>query len=222
MNPMPRSMQPELMDSPDLPEATRATCYRDLRRVNALLGHRDKITHLVRESGPVRRVVDIGCGDGALLDHLRRKLGVEVVGVELVAPRCPTCDVPIVIANATRDALPQADVAISVLTLHHLTEEGIARMIRNAGQSCRRLILLDLVRHRLPLVLFSLFIAPLLHHEAASDGRQSIRRAFTPAELSALVANALHGSGATWRHVVSPYRANQVVVIDYLRQNRIP
>ncbi len=217
MRPLARSLEPEIMDSADLPEATRVTFHRDLRRINALLGYRGTVTRLVRETGPVRRVADIGCGDGALLDHLRRTLGVEVVGVELVSPRNPAYDVPIVIADATREALPPSDVAISVLTLHHMTEDGIVRMIRNAGQTCRRLILLDLVRHRLPLVLFSIFIAPLIHHEAASDGRQSIRRAFTPAELAALVAKALQGSGATWRHLVSPYRANQVVVIDYKR-----
>ncbi len=215
MKTMQRSLRPEIMDAEDLPEATRATCHRDLRRINALLGHWEKITRLVCRGGPARRVLDIGCGDGALLDHLRRKLGVDVVGVELVAPKSLTYDVPIVIADATRDALPAADVAISVLTLHHMTEEGIVQMLRNTGQTCPQLIVLDLVRHRLPLVLFSLFIAPLLHREAAADGRQSIRRAFTPAEMAALVAKALQGSGATWRHTVSPYRANQVIEIDY-------
>ena len=212
---MQRSLEPEIMDAGDLPEAVRATCHRDLKRVNALLGHWEKITRLVCRGGPVRRVLDIGCGDGALLDHLRRKLGVEVVGVELVAPQDATYDVPIVIADATRDALPPADVAISVLTLHHMTEDGIVRMLRNTGQACRRLIVLDLVRHPLPLVLFSLFVAPLLHREAAADGRQSVRRAFTPEELAGLVTKALQGTGATWRHTVSPYRANQVIEIDY-------
>lgn len=212
---MPRSLLPEIMDSADLPEATRVTFHHDLKRVNALLGNWRKIAQLVRAGGPVRRVLDIGCGDGALLAHLRRTLGVDVVGAELVAPRGHAYDVPIVIADATRDALPAADVAISVLTLHHMTEDGIVQMLRNTGRTCRRLIVLDLVRHRLPLVLFSVFIGPLLHREAASDGRQSIRRAFTPSELSALVTKALGGTGATWRHIVSPYRASQVLDIKY-------
>lgn len=215
MKPMPRSLLPEIMDSADLPEATRVIFHRDLKLVNALLGNWRTITRLVRRAGPVRRVLDIGCGDGALLQHLRRQLGVEVTGVELVLPHAAPGDVPIVIADATREALPAADVAISVLTLHHMTEDGIVRLVRNTGKTCRRLIVLDLVRHRLPLVLFSLFIAPLLHREAAADGRQSIRRAFTPAELEALVARALQGSGATWRHTVSPYRASQVIEIDF-------
>ncbi len=212
---MPRSPLPEIMDSEDLPEATRVTFHRDLRRINTLLGHRARITQWVREAGTAARVIDIGCGDGAMLYHLRRTLGVAVTGVELVAPRRPAYDVPIVIADATRDPLPEADVAISVLTLHHMTEDGIVQLIRNTAKSCRRLIVLDLVRHRLPLALFTLFIGPLIHREAASDGRQSIRRAYTPAELADLVAKALKGTRATWRHLVSPYRANQVVIIDF-------
>jgi len=48
-------------------------------------------------------------------------------------------------------------------------------LIRNVGRSCRRFILLDLVRHRLPLALFRLFVAPLASPIVAIDGRISIR-----------------------------------------------
>ena len=70
------------------------------------------------------------------------------------------------------------------LLAHHLTPEQNIALIRNVGRSCRRFIIHDLIRHPLPLVLFTLFICPLIGREAAVDGRQSIRRAFTPDEFA--------------------------------------
>lgn len=212
---MQRSLTPELMDAPHHPEAVRVQFYRDLERINTLLGNWRTITRLIQQHSPVGRVLDIGCGHGAFLAYLREKLDVDVVGVDLEAPARPIYDVPIMIADATCDPMPQADVAVSLLTLHHMTPEGIVQLFRNAGRSCHRLIVLDLVRHPLPLVLFSLFVSPFVHRIAAIDGRQSIRRAFTPPEMRALIEKALDGTGARWKHQVSPYRANQIIEIEY-------
>ncbi len=212
---MQRSLKPEIMDAPDHPAHIRIQFYRDLERINQLLGNWRTITRMLREDAQLRRVLDIGCGHGALLDHLRKTLHVDVVGVDLELPADPIYDVPIVQADATRDRMPEADAAVSVLTLHHMTEDGVIELFRNTARSCRRLIVLDLVRHALPFALFSVFIGPLVHHIAAVDGRQSIRRAFTADEMKGLLDRALGGTGATWQHHVSPYRANQIIDIRY-------
>jgi hypothetical protein len=102
-----------------------------------------------------------------------------------------------------------------MLTLHHLTDEQVVCVIRNTARSCRRFICLDLVRHPLPFALFSLFIGPMIHKAAADDGRQSIRRAFKPAELRMLVSDALDGTGATFEHQVSRYYASQIIDIRF-------
>lgn len=86
-------------------------------------------------------------------------------------------------------------------------------MIRNAGRSVRRFIAMDLVRHWLPLALFSAFISPLLMREVSADGRQSIRRAYTPAELRAIVERAIAGSGARVVHTVTTLRSRQMIDI---------
>jgi hypothetical protein len=49
----------------------------------------------------------------------------------------------------------------------------------------------------------------------ALDGCQSIRRAYTPAELRAIVARALNGSRARLVHSVTPFRSRQMIDITW-------
>jgi SAM-dependent methyltransferase len=211
-----RSLEPEYMDSEDVSEDDRAAFHRDLALIHRVLGNLTPIIERIRRTPhPVRSVIDIGCGDGAVLARIREAVGAQVTGIDLRPPEKDVHGVPILRRDATRDELPPADVAISMLTLHHLTDEQVVDVIRNTARSCRRLICLDLVRHPLPFALFSLFIAPLIHKAAADDGRQSICRAFKPDELKILVTNALAGTGATFEHQVSPYYANQIVDIRF-------
>ena len=211
-----RSLEPELMDSDEVPEADRAAFHRDLALIHRLLGDLSSILQRIRRTAhPVRSVIDIGCGDGAALAQIRQAVGARVTGIDLRPPRKDIHDVPILQRDATCDELPPADVAISLLTLHHLTDDQVVRVIRNAARSSRRLICLDLVRHPLPFALFSTFIGPLIHKAAADDGRQSIRGAFKPGELRTLVSDALDGTGATFDHEVSPYYAKQIIDIQF-------
>jgi 2-polyprenyl-3-methyl-5-hydroxy-6-metoxy-1,4-benzoquinol methylase len=211
-----RSLEPEIMDSDDIPDADRAAFHRDLAFIHRLLGNLPSVLRRIRHSQqPVRSIIDIGCGDGAVLKQIREAVGAEVTGIDLRPPDDDVYGVPILQRDATRDELPVADVAISLLTLHHLTDDQVVNMVRNTARSCRRFICLDLVRHPLPFALFSTFIGPLIHKEAADDGRQSIRRAFKPAELSALMTRALQGTGATFEHEVSPYYSRQIIDIRF-------
>jgi 2-polyprenyl-3-methyl-5-hydroxy-6-metoxy-1,4-benzoquinol methylase len=211
-----RSLEPEIMDSDDVAESDRAAFHRDLALIHRLLGDMKSVMRRIRRAPhPVRTVIDIGCGDGSALAHIRDAVGAEVTGIDLRPPENDIHGIPILQRDATRDELPQADVAISLLMLHHLTDDQVVSVIRNAGRSCRRLICLDLVRHPLPFALFSAFIGPLIHREAADDGRQSIRRAFKPDELRNLVTGALQGTRATFEHEVSPYFAKQIIDIEF-------
>lgn len=204
------------MDSDDVPEADRAAFHRDLALIHRLLGNLRSVLDRIRQTPqPVRSIIDIGCGDGAVLAQIRSAVGAEVTGIDLRPPDQDVHGISILQRDATRDALPPADVAISMLTLHHLTDDQVVSVIRNTARSCRRFICLDLVRHPLPFALFTMFIGPLIHKAAADDGRQSIRRAFTPAELRTLVASALDGTGSTFEHEVSRYYAKQIIDIRF-------
>jgi SAM-dependent methyltransferase len=213
---MVRSQTPEIMDTTEFPEAITACFYRDLARLHRAMGSvRPVIERLRSGPMPVASVLDIGCGHGALLAQIREATGARATGIDVKAPAANRFGLEILTADATCDALPQADAAVSFLTLHHLSETQVVDLIRNVGRSCRRFIAMDLVRHRMPLVLFSMFMAPVLDRIVALDGKQSIRRAYTGPELALLAHRALAGTGARFEHCVSRVYASQILDITY-------
>jgi SAM-dependent methyltransferase len=209
---MPRQDVMELLDDPSLPAHVVADAYRDLARAHRWLGDTGVILRRLRIGPPARSVLDIGCGHGALLASVRDALGVEVVGFDLRPPPA-NAPVPIRTGDAAVDPLPRADVALAVCLLHHLTPAQVVSLIRNVSRSCKRLIVLDPVRHRLPLLLFRLLVAPFLHRINAADGATSIRRAYTPGELRAFVDEAVRGTNARVVHKVATLRTRQIVDI---------
>lgn len=213
---MRQSSETEILDEPNVPEHLVDRAYRDLTRIHRFLGDtRAIIAAIRRDPLPVRRVLDIGCARGGVLRHIQRRLAVDVVGVDRNPSATVNTPFPIVRADAIQDHLPTADVAFSMLVAHHLAPSEVTALIRNVGRSCRRFILLDLVRHRLPLALFRLFVAPLVSPIVCTDGCASIRRAYTPAELSQIAREALRGTGAQIRHSVAPFYIRQVLDITW-------
>jgi SAM-dependent methyltransferase len=210
-----RSCETEILERPGVSEAQAARAYRDLTRLHRYLGATASIVSAVKSDPlPVRRVLDVGCGQGGVLRELRRRLPVEVMGVDVNPVAVAGAHLPILLADAVLDPLPPADVAYSMCLGHHLSETELVKLIRNVGRSCRRFILMDLVRHPLPLALFRLFLAPFLGPIAVADGQASIRRSYTAAELTRIAAEALNGAGR-FRHSVSLFYARQMLDIEY-------
>ena len=142
---------------------------------------------------------------------------MEVSGIDLRAPAKEIQGISIIEGDATVAELPRSDVAVSVLTIHHLTEQQVIALVRNVGRYCQRFIILDLVRHPVPFILFSIFLRPFVNRIALLDGQQSIRRAYTPEELRALVVQGLSGTGAVFEQWVSAIYGKQVIDIRYHR-----
>jgi 2-polyprenyl-3-methyl-5-hydroxy-6-metoxy-1,4-benzoquinol methylase len=211
---MNRANVPELLEDPTLPADVVAAAYRNLASTQRFLGNTRAIFRQLRKHrDPIHLIVDIGCGQGALLEEIQKRLGVDVIGFDLRP--APSGPVRILTGNATVDPLPRADVALAVCVVHHLSEAEIIALIRNVSKSCRRLILLDLVRHWIPLTLFRVFVAPFLHRINAVDGLTSIKRAYTPRELREIVDEAVKGSGASVDHIVALFYVRQVIDIEF-------
>jgi SAM-dependent methyltransferase len=206
-----RSDELEILDDPEVPDALAQQAYRELTQFHRRLGNTGfLIDALRRDPLPVHRVLDIGCAAGGVLRDIVKELAVEAIGVDL-APRDPS----ILKLDAIREELPRVDVAFALYLAHHLSDTDLAGLIRNVGRSSRRFILLDIVRHPLPLALFRLLVAPFSSPVVVSDGLVSFRRAYTGAELAAVTADALQGSSATFCHSVTRFRSRQVIDITY-------
>ena len=216
---MQRQNEAEILDGDDVPfgQATRA--YRQLARIHRLIGDTAFVVRAIRRDAlPVCRILDIGCAAGLVAEDVQCKLRVEVIGIDLNPRKPPEVRVPIVRADAVHDPLPCADVAFSMHLGHHLTESDLINLIGNVGRYCRRFILLDVVRHPLPLGLFRLFVEPFASEIVTEDGKTSFRRSYTAGELNQITASALAGSKATFRQSVGPFYLRQVVDISYYGQ----
>lgn len=213
---MQRSYTAEILDGVGVLPEVFERAHRKLSQTHSLLGNHAAILRALRRDGKAtRRVLDIGCGHGGLLEKVRRQLGAEVLGVDLRPPEGVAREFPILKLDAVREALPRADVAVSVCLVHHLRDEEFVEMIRNVGRACRRFVILDLVRHLVPLALFTAFAPLCLPRVNVLDGRQSIRRAYTPEEFHALITQALAGTGASFHHSVAPFWIRQTADIRY-------
>ena len=213
---MERENETEILDADGVPDELVKRAFRDIARIHQWLGDTQFVIRAIREERkPVRRILDVGCGTGLVLENVRRKLGVEAVGVDVNPRQSISTAIPRFQADAVRDSLPSADVAFCMHLGHHLSEENLVGLIRNVGKFCRRFILLDLVRHPLPLALFRLFVAPFVCRIVVVDGQTSIRRSYTPAELRRIAGAALAGSRGTFRQSVAPLYVRQVIDIFY-------
>ena len=216
---MKRQNAAEILDREDVPDDQVRRAYGQLARVHRLIGDTALVVRAIRRDElPVCRILDIGCAIGLVAEEVQRKLRVEVIGVDVNRRGSLDMHVPIVRADAVRDPLPGADVAFSMHLGHHLTECELATLICNVGRYCRRFILLDLVRHPLPLALFRLFVEPFASQIVVEDGETSFHRSYTAEELYQITASALAGSTGTFRHSVGPLYLRQVIDISYRRQ----
>ena len=220
----------ELLDARSADPATARTVLTEVGRTNALFGGHAAVRYglsLVADALPSHRpvrVLDVGAGGGDVLAHVQGALTARGMPVEPVAldhlrtatAECRRRGFDAVCADWAVPPLAagSADLVIANLVLHHLSRAAVpvflAQLDRLAG---RAVVITDLTASRLAgLGLRAAGAVLRFHPDTVGDGVVSLRRGFTPTELTALLAGAgIHGATVRrrpgWR-IVAAWKAN--------------
>jgi len=202
-----RSLQAEWLDElpADDPRAIRSR--GDLRRINALMGNArlmSKALHGVTRQSTVRRIVDLGTGDGAfLLDWVRRMPSLAPGTEVLLVDRHDAADARIVTALYARGFRPRSVQAdglewmraqpvetgtwvLANLFLHHFTPERL-RLLFIAIAEKAELCCACEPRRTLASLLASKMLGLIgANRVTRHDATVSVRAGFHNRELSAL------------------------------------
>ena len=212
---MTRLVAPEILETlaDDDPHAIRSRA--DLLKVNWIMGnHAWMLRTLKREKKYGERVCELGAGDGTLSRKLLRQ-GLcdaqELHAVDLAAqpenwPESAVWHRGDLFAMT----LPDCEILIANLFLHHFTAEQLARLGSRVSPKTRLIVAAEPARYRLHQLSGRLFCALTgLNHVTRYDMQVSIRAGFRGDEL----ARAL-GLGREWRWQTccTPFGANRVVL----------
>ena len=207
----------ERLDEPGVDPAVRLRSLRDVARSNALFGGRRavlaEVERALHEVGPGATLLDVGTGLGdvpAAAARLagRRGVALATLGLDL-AEELARAARPRVTAALCGDAfrLPFADRSIDIVTcsqvLHHFPDpEGRTLLVELDRIARHRVIVGDLRRSWLAAAGFWLASWPLgFHAVTRHDGVLSVLRGFTPADLRALVEQAVGRAPRVRRHL---------------------
>lgn len=212
----PAPLGREALDDPRCPDPVARATLADIALVNRLFGGRAAAgfgLDRLLAAGPVPprlTLLDLGAGSGDLAIALAARAarwGVRLrpVAVDLhrsAAAMCRDAGVDPVVARA--GALPLREGAVDLVLasqfLHHFSREAAARLVRHLCGLARVGVIVAEPR-RAALAAAGIWAASLalrLHHTTRRDGILSVRRSFTVAELSALLA-AAGVRGRVWR-----------------------
>ncbi len=206
-----RVLEPELMDDPSLDDAEHARALAGLARLNRLSfaarAHVPALRQAAARTGGVVRVLDVACGGGEGAAGLARHAANAGIRVEMTlldrspvaVERAVKCvrgtgvrGVRAVAADAVEDALPESDLVVCSLFLHHLDEHAAARCLSNMRSACRGVVSVNDLRRSRWGVLLARAVPPLVttSRVVRTDAVISARAALTEPELRDLAARA--------------------------------
>ncbi len=211
--PFPRSDRRELMDENIEDAAELAENFRDIQRVNGLLGgtavilrQLPALTATIPAGQPVT-ILDLATGAADIPVAIvkwakRRNMAVSIVASDsspqiLDLARAQTANIPEISVeryDARSVPLPDhhVDIVLCSLSLHHFEPADAVEVLREMRRLARRgFILNDLHRGRLGYAAAWLASRVTTRNRLTrNDAPLSVRRAYTPEELRALLARA--------------------------------
>jgi 2-polyprenyl-3-methyl-5-hydroxy-6-metoxy-1,4-benzoquinol methylase len=183
---MPRTIQPELLDtlSPHHPDALHSR--RDLRLINRLMGNHRWLEKTLRSC--VRsdeRTLEIGAGTGELSARLATA-GIAMDGLDLLPSPENWPDSLTWHSADLRSFERYADyhVIVGNLVFHHFEDAELAELGRRMGGSARMIVACEPARRRISQFMFRIF-GPVFgaSHVTLHDGCVSIGGGFSGDEL---------------------------------------
>lgn len=207
--PTDRYVEPELMDDPLLARERHERALVGLSRINFWSRTAQVFCRRLRLwSGPSKtmRVLDLACGGGDVvlrLEMLARRQGVAIqvdgcdissraIGYARRRAQVLSSAATFFQLDVLRDPLPEYDVFISSLFLHHLRRRDVVRLLHQASRFSRRgLLISDLERTRTGYLLALLACRVLTRSSVVhTDSLRSVRAAFSLSELGQMARDA--------------------------------
>jgi len=189
---------PEILDGldPDDPDAVRSR--RDLTMINRLMGGQAWLFKEVSKLDGVRRVVELGAGDGMLCNQLKSIMpNCEVVAIDLIPkPQDVRDDVVWEQMNVLDyEGFDSGTVVIANLFIHHLQNDEL----RVLGSRLNRVhTILFTEPHRTTSALWmGRCLFPIVNYVTRHDMMTSIRAGFVRGEME-----ELFGEGFHWREKI--------------------
>jgi len=141
-----RQLTPEMLDSLPAGSAEARDSRSDLRFINTCMGnHRWIIRQLRLHLQPGERILELGAGDGELLGKILQHPHFKenpLIGLDLVpVAEAYRWNVEWVERNLKSNVkLPETEVLIANLILHHLTMDELRQLGKNIPGCCRIII----------------------------------------------------------------------------------
>jgi SAM-dependent methyltransferase len=214
----------ELMDRPDATPAEMAGNLADIARLNQLGATQTIQRHVApfferMPRGEPLRILDVGTGGADIplaLARWARGRGhrVRIVALDVhpavlahaARATAGTPEVQVIAANALEAPIrPRSvDLTLCSLVLHHLPEEAVIALFRRMAELARLgFVVSDLRRERLAWAAVWLATRAVSRNRMTRhDGPLSVRRAYTPAELTGLAGRA-QLSDITWHRAAA-------------------
>lgn len=205
---MQRHSTPEILDSVTCPAREVGASLRDLCRINRWFGGvsttRSLIQRVSLATGRKRfSMLDVGSGFGEVPKIAGKQLARQRIMLEVtMLDRFRSHLLPeksSVVADAL--ALPFADGSFDLVSCslfaHHLEPDELARFAAEALRVSRYALLInDLIRHPLHLALVYAGLPLMRSQVSRVDGIASVKRAYLPKEIHAILSDGLRGRGS--------------------------
>jgi SAM-dependent methyltransferase len=206
-----RTLHPELVDVLPADHPGAVGSRRDLRRINALMGHAGILASSLKNvfpAQPPRRLLEIGAGDGKILLRVAQRLprnwrNIDITFVDLKNLLSDDTKIEFAVLDwraraveadifdwLTDPAVEKNDAVLGNLVLHHFTDAELALLFSEAAKKSNAFIAIEPRRGRWPLFCARLLALIGCNAVTCHDAPVSVRAGFNGRELSALWPDA--------------------------------